>query len=47
MYIRFQEFLEKVHLQSFNMSEVIDSEKYGYLNALKLLFQDTFSKSTY
>ena len=38
--------LKKDHLHCFNMSEVIDSKKCGYLNALKLLFQNTLWKWT-
>ena len=39
-------FEKKDQLHSLNISEVIESEKYGYLNALKLPFWDTFEKST-
>ena len=46
IYIKFWAFLEKLYHHSFNMSDIIDSEKCGYLNALKLLFQNTLWKST-
>ena len=39
-------FEKKDQLDSFNILEVIDSQIYGYLNARKLLFWDTFKEST-
>ena len=33
-------------LYSLNISEVTDSEKYGYLNGPKLVFQNTLREST-
>ena len=42
----FEHFQKKDQLHSFNISEVIDSEKCGYLNARKLLFQNTLREST-
>ena len=39
-------FEKKDQLHSFNILEVIDSQIYGYLNARKLLFWDTFKEST-
>ena len=38
-------FEKKDQLYKFNISEVIDSEKCGYLNARKLLFQNTLPES--
>ena len=43
----FAQFEKKYHLHSSNISEVIDSEKCGYLNAWKLLFQNSFRESTF
>ena len=40
-------FEKKDQLFSLNISEVSDSEKCGYLNARKLLFQNTLRESTY
>ena len=40
IYIKIWVFWKINHLHSFNMSEVIASEKCGYLNALKLLFSN-------
>ena len=40
-------FEKKDQLYKFNISEVIDSEKCGYLNARKLLFQNTLPESTW
>ena len=37
---------KKDQLDSLNISEVIESEKYVYLNDRKLLFQNTRQKST-
>ena len=37
---------KKDQLDSLNISEVIESEKYVYLNDRKLLFQNTLQKST-
>ena len=37
-------FFKKDDLDNFNISGVIDSEKCGYLNAQKLLFQNTLWK---
>ena len=39
-------FENEDQLHSLNISEVIDSEKCGYLNARKLLFQNTLRGST-
>ena len=39
-------FEKKHQLYSLNISEVSDSEKCGYLNAPKLLFQNTLREST-
>ena len=39
-------FEKKHQLYSLNISEVSDSRKCGYLNAQKLLFQDTLREST-
>ena len=39
-------FQKKDQLYSLNISEVTDSEKFGYLNARKLLFQNTLRGST-
>ena len=36
---------KKNHLYKLNISEVIHSEKYGYLNDRKLLFQNTLRES--
>ena len=44
-----QKFLhvkKKTQLYSLNISEVIDSEKCGYLNARKLLFSNILREST-
>ena len=41
----FQHFEKKIHLYSLNSWEVIDCEKCGCLNALKLLFQNTLRQS--
>ena len=39
IYIKFSAFWKKkISLNSLNISGVIDSEKYGYLNAWKLPF---------
>ena len=38
-------FEKKNHLYKLNISEVIHSEKYGYLNDRKLLFQNTLRES--
>ena len=38
----FVHFEKKDQPHTLNISEVIDSEKCGYLNARKLLFQNTF-----
>ena len=38
-------FEEKDEVHSLNISEVIDSEKYGYLNAQKVPFYNTFGQS--
>ena len=45
IYIKFWAFWKKYHLHGFNMPEVIDSEKRGYLNALKLVFQNILWKT--
>ena len=42
----FVQFAKKRQAYKLNISEVIDSEKYGYLNAQKLLFQNTLREST-
>ena len=39
-------FEKKDQHHSLNISKVIESEKYGYLNARKLPFWNTFEKST-
>ena len=39
-------FKKNDHLDSLNISEVIDSEKCSYLNAKKQLFQNTFRQWT-
>ena len=39
-------FEKRDQLCSSNISEVNDSRKCGYLNARKLLFQNTFREST-
>ena len=39
-------FKQKDQLYSLNISEVSDSEECGYLNARKLLFQNTLPEST-
>ena len=39
-------FENKYQLHSLNISEVIDSKKYGYLNARKVPFQNTCGEST-
>ena len=39
-------FEKKGQVYHSNISEVIDSEKYGYLNTRKLLFQNTLREST-
>ena len=39
-------FLKKGRPYNLNIFEVIDSEKCGYLNARKLLFQNTLREST-
>ena len=39
-------FQKKDQLLSLNISEVIHSKKCGYLNARKLLFQNTLREST-
>ena len=41
----FVHFEKKNHLYKLNILEVIHSEKYGYLNARKLLFQNTLRES--
>ena len=41
----FVHFEKKAQVCKLNISEVIDSEKYGYLNARKLLFQNTLRES--
>ena len=38
--------LKKDQLHRLNISELIDSEKCGYLNAWKVLFSDTVREST-
>ena len=38
-------FEKKDQLHSLNISEVTDSEKYGYLNARTLPFENTFGES--
>ena len=43
---RFCEFSKKDHLYSLNTSELIVSKECGYLNALKLLFQNTLREWT-
>ena len=43
----FAYFQEKDQLHSLNILEVIDSERCGYLNARKLLFQNTVRESTW
>ena len=42
----FVHFERKDQLYNLNISEIIDCEKYGYLNARKLLFQNTLREST-
>ena len=42
----FMHVQKKDQLDSLNISEVIESEKYVYLNDRKLLFQNTLQKST-
>ena len=37
---------KKDQVDSLNISEVTDSEKFGYLNAGKVLFQNTLRGST-
>ena len=39
-------FEKKCQVYNLHISEVIDSEKYGYLNAQKLLFQKTIREPT-
>ena len=39
-------FEKKGQRYNLNFSQVIDSEKYGYLNARKLLLQNTLPEST-
>ena len=39
-------FEKKGQVYNLNISEVIDSEKYGYLNARNLLLQNTLREST-
>ena len=39
-------FEKKYQVQSLNISELIDSEKHGYLNARKLPFYNTCGEST-
>ena len=45
IYIKVWVFLKKDHLHSLNISEVIASQKCGYLNALKLFIKNTLWKS--
>ena len=40
----FAHFEKRAQLHSLNISEFIDSEEHGYLNAGKLVFQNTFWK---
>ena len=40
-------FQNKDQLHSLNISVVIDSEKYGYLNARKFPIYNTFGESTF
>ena len=42
----FEGFFKKDHVHSSIIFEVIESEKCGYLNARKVLFQNTLLKST-
>ena len=42
----FVHFFKKDQLYNLNISDVIHSEKYGYLNARKLLFQNNLREST-
>ena len=42
----FERFLKRDHFQSSNIFEVIEFEKFGYLNARKVFLQNTFPKST-
>ena len=42
----FMHFKKNDQLHSFNILEVIDSEKCGYLNAPNLHFQDALPEST-
>ena len=42
----FQHFERKDQLHAFNISGVMDSGQCGYLNAQKLLFQNTLWKLT-
>ena len=39
-------FEKEDQLHSLNISEIIDSEKYRFLNVRKLPFQNTFGEST-
>ena len=40
-------FEKKHQFHTLNASQVIDSEKCGYLNAWKLLFRNTLPESTH
>ena len=47
IYTKVCAFGKKDELQTLKISEVIDSEKYGYLNAGKLFFSNTLGESKY
>ena len=46
IYIKIWVFGKKTERHSLNNSEIIDSKKQGYLNAWKVLFQNTLQKPT-